>query len=189
MLKTIIQEKNVDGLLRFEPAPLGEAVSANTKRHAILEAKFHQLDFITGSVYAAVATTQYRNLFPFREKLLSEPDYHRRLPRASDGKIPHADDPSFQPLLLQPTVCVKPDAHADAGTIQDRKRPKKRSQQRPSVHRPAPSRRAAISATARSVAPRESVTNWRAVSPIFFMRSGLRNSSIQATPASSGLST
>src|SRR2546422_1292443 len=50
---------------------------------------------------------------PPRSTLFPYTTLFRSLPRASDGKIPHADDPSFQPLLLQPTVCVKPDAHAD----------------------------------------------------------------------------
>src|SRR6266853_1278893 len=141
MLKPIIQEKNIDALLRFEPMPLREAVPADTKRHAILQAEFHQLDFITSSVYAAVATTQY------------------------------------------------PNARAASNTIQNRKRPEKHSQRLWSVHHRPPSRHTAISAAARSVAPRELATNWRAASLIFFMRSGLRNNSIQATPSSSGLST
>src|SRR6266446_6263353 len=140
MLKPIIQEKNIDALLRFEPMPLREAVPADTKRHAILQAEFHQLDFITSSVYAAVATTQYRNAFPFREKLLSEPDHHGRLARPSNSEIPHADDLCFQSFLLQPAVRVEPNAHADSSTIQNRKRPEKQSQQRRRVHRPSPSR-------------------------------------------------
>src|SRR5712692_1110060 len=41
MLKPIIQEKNIDVLLRFEPMPLCEAVPADTKRHAIPQARFH----------------------------------------------------------------------------------------------------------------------------------------------------
>src|SRR5882757_10994448 len=161
MLKPIIQEKNIDALLRFEPMPLRKAVPADTKRHAILQAEFHQLDFITSSVYAAVATTQYPNSLPFREKLLSEPDHHGRLARPSDSKIPHADNFCFQALLLEPTVRVQPSARADSSTIQNRKRPEKDSQRLRSVHRPPPSRHPAISATARSVAPRELATNWR----------------------------
>ena len=31
MLKTVVQEKNVDGLLSFEPVSLGKAVPADTK--------------------------------------------------------------------------------------------------------------------------------------------------------------
>src|SRR2546426_5250194 len=189
MLKTVIQQKNVDGLLRFESVTLSETVLAHAKRNATLEAGFHQLDFVAGSVCAAIASTQNRNALSFREKLFSEPDHHGRLASSSDGEIAHTDDCSFQPLLLQPTMRVEPSPRANGDAIHQRQRPKKRSQQRPSVHRPPPSRRAAISATARSVAPRESVTNSRSVSPSFFMRSGLRNSSIQATPASSGLST
>src|SRR5258708_6652563 len=136
MLKPIIQEKNIDGLLGFEPMPLCEAVPADTKRYAILEAKFHQLDFITSSVYAAVATAEYRNSLPFREKLLSEPDHHGRLARTSDSKIPHADNLCFQALSLQPTVRVEPNAKADSSTIQSRKWPEKHSQRLRSVHRP-----------------------------------------------------
>src|SRR5216684_2859126 len=164
MLKPIVQKENVNRLLRFEQVSLGKAVFANTKQDAILEAKFHQLDFVTSSVYAAVATAEYRNSLPFREKLLSEPDNHRRFPCASDCKIPHADDLCFQSFLLQPTVRVEPNAQADSSTIQSRKWPEKRSQRLRSVHHPPPSRRPAISATARSVAPREPATNWRAVS-------------------------
>src|SRR2546428_10038815 len=188
MLKTVIQQKNVDGLLRFESVTLSETVLAHAKRNATLEAGFHQLDFVAGSFCAAIASTQNRNALSFREKLFSEPDHHGRLASSSDGEIAHTDDCSFQPLLLQPTMRVEPSPRANGDAIHQRQRPKKHPQQGGKIHRPAPSRRFAISATARAVAPRESATKWRAVSPIFFMRSGSRNNSIQATPAASLLS-
>src|SRR5260370_31983681 len=128
MLKPICQKENVNGPLRFEQGSLGKAVPANTKQDAIMEAKFHQLDFVTSSVYAAVATAEYRNSLPFREKLLSEPDNHRRFPCASDSKIPHADYLCFQSFLLQPTVRVEPNAKTNSTTIQSRKWPEQRSQ-------------------------------------------------------------
>src|SRR5882724_11544776 len=177
MLKTVIQKKNVNRLLRFKPAARGEAIFADAERNAALKAAFHQFDFVTCSVCTAVAAAKNRDALPFREKLLSEPDHRGCLAGAADGKIAHADDRSFQPLLLQPAVRVEPNPHADNDTIQHGQRPKKRPQKRRNVHRPTPSRCLAISAATRSVAPRESATNWRAVSLIFFMRSGSRNNS------------
>src|SRR5260370_9901733 len=50
MLKTIIQEKNVDGLPRFESPALGEAVLAHAKGDAALQTEFHQLDFVTRAI-------------------------------------------------------------------------------------------------------------------------------------------
>src|SRR5260370_31081873 len=104
MLKTVIKKKTVDALSLFEPMAFGEPVFAYSKGNAILKAKSHQLDFIACSFCAAVATAEYRHSLPFREKLFSEPDHHGRLPRASDSKIPNADDRAFQPLLPQPTM-------------------------------------------------------------------------------------
>src|SRR5260370_26924024 len=95
MLKTIIQKKNVEGLLCFEPLALGKAVFADTKGDAALQTEFHQLDFVAGPIGAAVTAAQNLYALPFREELLSEPDHHGRLAGAADGKIAHADDCSL----------------------------------------------------------------------------------------------
>jgi len=52
MLKTVIQKKYIDKLLRFEPVALGEAVFAHAKRDAALQSEFHQLDFVACAIRA-----------------------------------------------------------------------------------------------------------------------------------------
>ena len=80
-------------------------------------------------------------------------------------------------------------APANIQSIQFRKGPEDNSQAARQIHRVASPRYLEISARARSVAPRLLSTKCFAFSPIFWRRSGLRSNSIQATPASSGLST
>src|SRR5258708_9166954 len=70
-----------------------------------------------------------------------------------------------------------------------RKEPEDDSEYARQIHRAELPRYLEISARARSVAPRLLSTKCFAFSPILWRRSGLRSSSIQATPASSGLST
>src|SRR5438876_5649637 len=126
MLKTIIQNKNVNGLLRFEAMAFGKAVLANTERNTALKSELHQLNFVAGPICTAVATAQNRHTLPFRKRFLSEPDDHGRLAGAADGKIAHADDRSFQPPLSQPTLRVEPSPHAHDSTIRHRQRPEQR---------------------------------------------------------------
>src|SRR5438552_876048 len=130
MLKTIIQNKNVNRLLRFEAMAFGKAVLAHAKTHAVREAELHQFNFVAASVYAPVAAAQNRHTLPFRKKFLSEPDDHWRLAGAADGKIAHADDRSFQPPLSQPTLRVEPSPHAHDSTIRHRQRPEQRTHER-----------------------------------------------------------
>src|SRR5205823_13579398 len=118
--------KNVNGLLRFEAMAFGKAVLANTERNTALKSELHQLNFVAGSVCAAVATTQNRHTLPFRKKFLSEPDNHGRLAGPADSKIANADDRSFQPLLPQPALRVEPSPHAHDSAVHHRQWPEQR---------------------------------------------------------------
>ena len=128
MLKTVIQKKNVDGLLRFEPAPLGEAVFANSKCDAALQTELHQLDFVACPIRPSVAATQNRNALPVPQELLREPDNHRRLAGTPNGQIPDTDDRPFQALLFEPPVGIEPNPRANSATIEQREGPQQSPQ-------------------------------------------------------------
>src|SRR5262249_11544411 len=107
----------------------------------------------------------------------------------------------MQTLRFEPSLFVEPCAKADHFPVKYRKGVKQGSDKRGKIHALPPivlrllSRRETgpkcldISAMARSVAPRLPSTRFLAFSPTFFIRSGLRKTSLQATPTSSGLST
>ena len=120
VLKTVIQNKNIDGLLGFDSMAPGKAVLANAENDLALEAELHQFDFVAGPVCATVAPAQNRHALPFCKKLLSEPDNHGRFAGAADGKIAHADNRSFQTLLLQPGVRIEPNPHPHNCPVHDR---------------------------------------------------------------------
>src|SRR5260370_22022362 len=154
MLKSIVEKKNVDGLLSFDALALGETVFADPESNAALQPKFHQFDFIAGSAGAAIATAENRHALPFGKKLCGEPDHQGSFPGAAHGQIANADNCGLQALLLEPAFLVHPDPRADSSTIKQRERPKKSAQEWVEVHRPAPFRCMAILARALSVAPR-----------------------------------
>src|SRR5215472_17746280 len=189
MLKSVIQKKNVNRLLRFKPLPLSETIFSYAKRYAVPQPEFHQLDFIAGSIRAAIATAENRHSLPFRKEFFSEPDHHGSLAGPSNGKVPNTNDRPLQTSLLEPSLLVHPDAHSHGTAIEKGEWPKESAQKRVNVHCPAPFKRTAIFSSARLVAPRLLSTRFRAFSLISFMRCGLRNNSIHATPTSSGLST
>jgi hypothetical protein len=128
MLKTVIQKKNVDGLLRFEPVTLGEAVFAHAKRDAALQTEFHQLDFVACAVRASVTAAQNRNTLSISEKFLGEPNHHGCFARAANGQIPDADDSRFEAFLLEPSVGIQPNTRANSDTIEQRERPQQSPQ-------------------------------------------------------------
>src|SRR5713101_3164720 len=78
MLKPVIQKKNVNKLLRFDPVAFGEAVFAHPKRDAAPQTKFHQLDLVACAIRASVTAAQNRNTLSISEKFLGEPNHHGR---------------------------------------------------------------------------------------------------------------
>src|SRR5271157_6035703 len=152
----------------------------------------HELDFVARAAGAAIAPAQNGDALPFRKKFFREPQNHGRFSGAAHRQIADANYFGAQVLLLEPAIRIEPGARANVAAIQNGKRPEQNSRQQREFHpfsRAAPSRCRAISAMARSVAPRLLPTRLRAVSPIRAARSGSRRNSIHATPASSGLST
>src|ERR1700680_2792154 len=191
VLKTVVKDENVDGLLPLDASTFGKAIFAYAKRNPALQAMLHQLDFVACAARTAIPPAENSDTLPFREKFSREPQNHGRLAGATDSQIANANHLAAQTPRLQPTLLIKPGAHTNVTAIHNRKRPEQDSHQKRKIHpfsRAAPSRCRAISAMARSVAPRLLSTSLRAVSPIRAARSGLRMNSIQATPASSGLS-
>src|SRR6266850_1280960 len=106
MLKAIIKEKHVDGLLRFEALAFRESILVNPEGDATLEAELHQLDFIACAIRTLIATAEDGNALSVREKFLSEPDYHGGLAGASNGEVAYADHRSSQPFLFQPATGI-----------------------------------------------------------------------------------
>src|SRR5690242_21333227 len=109
MLKAIVEEKNINRLLRLKPLTFSKTIFAHAKCHAPLQPKFHQLDFVARSICAAITAAENRNPLPFRKKLFCEPDHHRSLARAPNGEIPDAYDCAFQALPFVPSFLVHPD--------------------------------------------------------------------------------
>jgi hypothetical protein len=96
MLETVIQKKNVDGLLRFEPTAFDEAVFADSEGNATLEAKLHQLDFVTRAICPVVTAAENGNAFSIGEEFLSEPNYHGSLAGTADCQVANANDRCLQ---------------------------------------------------------------------------------------------
>src|SRR6266478_4170611 len=188
MLKAVVEKKYVDGLLRLDALTFREAILADSKGGAALEAELHQLDFVAGAIDAPVATAEDGDALPFRKKSLGKPNHHRRFAGAANRQVSDAHHRGLQAFLLQQTFGIEPDAQPNECAIEQRQRPEQHPHQR-NVHRAAPLMSFAISASARSVAPRLVSTRLCAEALIFFARSGSRKISIQATPTSSGLST
>src|SRR4029077_8806436 len=136
-----------------------------------------------------IAPAKDGNMLTFSKKSLGQPNHHRRFPSASYGEIPHTNDCAIEPLLLEPTPRIEPCTQPHQARVQNRKRPQQNASEQWQVHWARLPRNLDISARTRSVAPRLLSTKCFALSPIFCRRSGSRSSSIQATPASSGLST
>src|SRR6267142_73094 len=103
MLKTIVEKKYVDGLLRLDALAFREAILADSKGGAALEAELHQLDLVAGSVCATVATAEDGDALPFRKKLFGKPDHHRRFAGAANREISDAHYRSLQAFLLEQT--------------------------------------------------------------------------------------
>src|SRR5229473_3195814 len=123
MLKTVIQEKNVDGLLRFNPAALSEAVFARPKADAALQTEFHQLDFVARAICSPVAAAQNSDALLISEKFLREPNHHGCFASAANRQISDADHGCIQPFLLEPAVRIKPNARADPRAVKHGERP------------------------------------------------------------------
>ena len=188
MLKSVIQKIDINAG-GFEPPALALTIRADAKLDAVPE--------------GAVSSIQFRHWCrPNRDSLGSKsrrvflrPSTSRQA-KCTIGVLPVPPTVIFptlitgrlQPLLLEQAL-VQPFAQSRCRSVNQRDWPQGDGERPRNVHRAAPSRYFAISARARAVAPRLSSTRRFAVSPIWRFRSGSRNNSIHATPASSGLST
>src|SRR5229473_3878207 len=188
MLKAIVEKKDID-TIGFKASSFRQTILAHAEQHSPAKASFHQLNFVARSARAAIAAAKNSDRLSFGQKFVREPNHHGSLARAPNRHVPHADDNPFQPFLFEPAIHVHPRAKARDRSVYQRKRPEHNSQRARHVHRAAPPKCLAICASARCVAPRLLSTSAFAFSPILRWRSGSRNNSIHATPASSGLST
>ena len=118
MLKTVVEQKNVHGLLRFEPLALGKAVLPYPEGSAILQTKFHHFDFVARALRPAIAAAQNGHLLSFGEELFGQPDHHGRLAGAAGGQVANANDLGLQVLLFEPAFLVHPNTRVRAGAIE-----------------------------------------------------------------------
>jgi len=91
MLEAVVEEKDVDAF-GFELAAGFVAVGADAKHDAVLQAKFHELDFIAGAGGAFVAAGEDADTFTLGEQVFGEEDYHGGFASAADGEIANADN-------------------------------------------------------------------------------------------------
>src|SRR5258708_730547 len=108
MLKAVIKKKHVDGSLGLYTPALCEAIPANPKGGAPLEAKFHQLDFITCAIRAVIAAAENGHALSVGKKLLGNPNHHWCFAGTANGQISDAHHGRFQPLLLHQTFGIEP---------------------------------------------------------------------------------
>src|SRR3974390_269506 len=90
MLEAVVEKEYVHAF-GFEPAALFVAVRASAKHYAILQAEFHEFDFVAGAGGAFVAAGEDGEAFPFSEKFFSEENHHGGFAGAADGEIAYAD--------------------------------------------------------------------------------------------------
>src|SRR4029077_9486100 len=119
-----------------------------------------------------------RNLLSFCQELLRQPKHHGSFACPSDGEVSNTDYSGVQTFLFEPVLGVKRRSISDICPIQQRKRPNSNLQRARQLHRSAPPKCLAISASARCVAPRLLSTSAFAVSPILRWRSGSRSNPI-----------
>src|SRR5215472_14989762 len=112
MLKAVIEQENVDGLLRLESVPDIEAILADTKDNTTLQPGLHQIDFITGAIQASIAPAEDRDAFSLGQKLLGEPNYDWSFARTAHSEIANADYSPLKAPLPQPTPLIHPDTRS-----------------------------------------------------------------------------
>ena len=91
MLKAVVKQEYVDGMLLLDALAFGKAIFADAKRNPALQTMPHQLDFVARAASAMIAPAQNRDALPFREKFFREPHNHGRLAGAANGQIADAD--------------------------------------------------------------------------------------------------
>jgi hypothetical protein len=91
MLKPIVEQENVDGLLLFDAMAFGKAIFANAKCNPALQAMLHELNLVARAASTTIASAQNSNALPFPEKMLREPQDHWRLPGAAYSQIADAN--------------------------------------------------------------------------------------------------
>src|SRR2546430_2582074 len=85
VLKAVVEKKNVHRPLGFEPLALGKAVLPYAEGNAILQTKFHQLDFVAAALGPAIAAAENGHALSLHKKSFGEPDHHGRLASAADA--------------------------------------------------------------------------------------------------------
>jgi hypothetical protein len=117
MLKPIVEQENVDGLLLFDATTFGKAILGDTKCSTALQAMLHKFDFVARAASTTITAAQNSNALSFREKMFREPQDHWRLPGAAYSQITDANHLAAQMLLLQPTFLIEPGAYSNVPAI------------------------------------------------------------------------
>jgi len=109
MLKTVIQKKNVDGVLRFEAMAFGDSVLADTQLDAAPHRQFHQLDFVASQFAPRCPLLSMATRFPVREKFFGElKSPWVFLPGAANRQIPTLMTVAFRRFCLNPFFGIQP---------------------------------------------------------------------------------
>jgi len=115
-------------------------IGTNPKQSALLEAEFHEFDFVAGRAIAFVAPGEDGDALAFREKSFGEPDDHGCLSGAADCEVADTDDRAIESFLFEYAFGIEPDAQTSEVTIKHRSRPEQETQPWRKIHRTAPPR-------------------------------------------------
>jgi streptogramin lyase len=128
MLKSIIQNEPFCPIFR-QREPILIAVFAYAKPRPAVESMAQQSDFVGCFLTVAIASSQTsitprqdRGTMSFRGKPLRNPQHHRRLARAPDGQVPHADYGTWKPPAAQEPMLIKGGAQPHRGSIKQTQR-------------------------------------------------------------------
>src|SRR5580704_6267439 len=187
MLKSIIQNEPFCPIFRQRESIL-ITVFAYAKLRPAVEPLAQQSNLVGRRLTAGIALPepsrpprQDRRTMSFRGKPLRNPQHHRRLARAPDGQVPHADYSTRKPPAAQKPMLVKGGAQLHRSSIKQTERPQQSSNQRRRRHVFARcSMIAATRSSVAAVAPRLRSTISRAANPICARRDGLSSRSIHA---------
>jgi len=170
VLEAVVEEEDIDGGLQL--CALFVAIGADPEGNAILEAGFHQLDFIAGAGLAFIAAGKDGYALAIGEKTLGKPDDHGSFAGTADSEIADTDHRAGELLLLECSIGIEHGTPAGGGAVERRERPEEQPQEERQVHGLAPPNCLETSAIVRSREPRLDSMSCLAASPMRFIFSG-----------------
>ena len=92
VLEAVVKKKNVHWLTGFDQLALGMTIFPNSEDYVILQARTHELDFITRACGAPVAASENGNTLALKRKAFRQPNDQRRFAGSADRKVTYTDD-------------------------------------------------------------------------------------------------